>query len=283
MHPQTFLKTFWRMELRPQVFVAMSFAPQYQRRFDEVIAPAVRELTVNGVRLKPQRVDISKSGDSILTDISDGIAHSRLVLADVSSIGTDSVTGERYRNGNVMYEVGLALSCRHPTDVLLVRDDRDRFLFDVSTIPHATIQFADVEKAKMTLKGILLARLKMQSFVRDARVQLAISSLSGEEVVLLKQMKEYDQNSVWGREVKGIANWYALATARLLDKEVIRVMGEFSGDKTAFAFTPLGFIVQKAVNARLRKFQAKEKAENDDSPESIENDASGAHDTGGSG
>ena len=38
MHPQAFLKTFWRMELRPQVFVAMSFTPQYQSRYDSVIA-----------------------------------------------------------------------------------------------------------------------------------------------------------------------------------------------------------------------------------------------------
>jgi hypothetical protein len=187
MYPQAFLKTFWRMELRPQVFVAMSYADKYQNRFEKVIAPAINLITVDGVRLEPYRVDISKSGDSILTDITDGIAHSRLVLADVSSIGKDSITGEPYRNGNVMYEVGLALSCRHPTEVLLVRDDRDRFLFDVSTIPHANIQFADIEQAKIILKDELLARLKEQNFIRDARVHRAISSLSGEEVVLLKK------------------------------------------------------------------------------------------------
>jgi hypothetical protein len=39
LHPQTFLKTFWRLEMRPTVFVAMSFAPQYQTRFDAVLAP----------------------------------------------------------------------------------------------------------------------------------------------------------------------------------------------------------------------------------------------------
>ena len=122
MHPQTYLKTFWRLELRSQVFVAMSFAPQYESRFKNVITPAIQSLIVDGRRLEPYRVDISKSGDSILTDISDGIAHCRLVLADVSSVGRDAVTGQPYRNGNVMYEVGIALACRGPSDVLLVRD-----------------------------------------------------------------------------------------------------------------------------------------------------------------
>ncbi|MEP6932569.1 MAG: hypothetical protein ABI988_01295, partial [Nitrospirota bacterium] len=87
MHPQAFLKTFWRMEFRPQVFVAMSFAPQYQSRYDSVIAPAIDRVIHGTERLKPYRVDLSKSGDSILTDIVDGIAHSQLVLADVSTIG----------------------------------------------------------------------------------------------------------------------------------------------------------------------------------------------------
>ena len=61
----------------------------------------------------------------------------------VDGLGKDSVSGRPYRNGNVMYEVGLALACRHSSEVLLVRDDHDAFLFDVSTIPHTTINFAN--------------------------------------------------------------------------------------------------------------------------------------------
>ena len=107
MHPQAFLKTFWRLELRPQVFVAMSFAQEYQDRFDTVIAPAIQSIPMGGdTYLEAHRVDLSRTGDSILTDIIDGIAHSQLVLADISSVGKDSKTGHSYRNGNVMYEVG---------------------------------------------------------------------------------------------------------------------------------------------------------------------------------
>jgi len=53
-----------------------------------VIAPAIRGVLLDGVPLEPYRVDTSKTGDSILTDIVDGIAHSQLVLADVSVVAT---------------------------------------------------------------------------------------------------------------------------------------------------------------------------------------------------
>jgi hypothetical protein len=234
----------------------MSFAPQYVTRFKQVIAPAIQTLTVENNRLEPYRVDISKTGDSILTDISDGIAHSRLVLADVSSIGKDSVTGDSYRNSNVMYELGIALACRHPSEVLLMRDDHDKFLFDVSTIPHVTLDFTDISKARKELGELLLARIHEQRFVNDARVQIAIASLSAEEITLLKQMKDYAPTMVWGREVKGLANWYGLATSRLLDKGVIKLAGEFEGNKPAFSFTPFGYIVHQSVNLGLPKFKA---------------------------
>ena len=41
MHPNAFLKTYWRLELRPQIFVAMGFSPAYDQRFMTVIKPAI--------------------------------------------------------------------------------------------------------------------------------------------------------------------------------------------------------------------------------------------------
>ncbi len=132
--------------------------------------------------MEPFRVDLSKTGDSILTDINDGIAHSQLVLADVSSsIGKDSITGKPYRNANVMYEVGLALACRQSTEVLLIRDDRDKFLFDVSTVPHMTVDVANKDLAIKVLKEELEKRIKEKNHTNDARVQLTSASLSEDE------------------------------------------------------------------------------------------------------
>ena len=270
MYPQSYLKTFWRLDLRPQVFVAMSFAPGYEDRFKHVIHPAIRSVFVDGRNLQPYRVDTSKSGDSILTDITDGIAHSQLVLADVSSVGRDSVTGIPYRNANVLYEVGIALACRQPSDVLLVRDDRDHFLFDVSVIPHLTLDFTNLSVAVQALSEHLQQRVREQRLIADARVQMAIASLSAEETMLLKQMKDYGPTTVWGREVKNLATWYALATSRLLDKGIIRLAGEFADDKPAFTFTPLGCVVHQAVNGGLRKFAGE--------PVHVEEEASGEKD-----
>jgi hypothetical protein len=259
MNPNTFLKTFWRMELKPQVFVAMTFAPAYQARYDSVIAPAIKSVLLGNAPLVPYRVDVSQSGDSILTDISDGIAHSQLVLADISTVGKDSVTGIPYRNGNVLYEVGLALACRQPSELLLVRDDHDRFLFDVSTVPHVTIDFTDTAAARRRLTEELVRRLREQRFVNDARVQMAIASLSGEEVSLLQKM-DYAPSTVWGQKVLGLANWYSQATSRLLDKQLIRVAGQFGQDQPAFTFTPLGYVVQQLVKKGLRTFEPDKKS-----------------------
>ena|SRR5687767_10770464 len=88
----------------------MSFEGKYKQRYKRVIAPAIQAVSVNGVPQRPYRVDISNSGDSILTDIIDGIAHCQMVLADVSVVGHDAVTELGFRNGNVMYEVGIALA-----------------------------------------------------------------------------------------------------------------------------------------------------------------------------
>lgn len=255
MHPNVFLKTFWRMDLKPQVFVAMSFAQQYKARYETIIAPAIESIAINNVRLKAYRVDTSKSGDSILTDIMEGVAHSQMVLADVSTIGKDAGTQQPYRNGNVMYEVGIALACRQPQEVLLIRDDNDNFLFDVSTIPHMTIDFNQVDGARERLKGELMARLREQQYVNDARVQLAIERLSAEELTALKTASEYPPKTVWGRKDTGSVDFSAMAsTPRLLDKGLIQLAGRFVDGNPAYRLTPLGTVVAKLVQSGLREF-----------------------------
>jgi hypothetical protein len=86
MHPNAFLKSLWRTEAIDQGFVAMSFEDRFKTRFENVIRPAIEDELFGSTALKAYRVDNSKTGDSILTDIVNGIAHSRLVLADVSGL-----------------------------------------------------------------------------------------------------------------------------------------------------------------------------------------------------
>jgi hypothetical protein len=251
MHPNAFLKTFWRLDLKPQVFVAMSFSERSRERFENVIEPAILGCSVNGVQLTPQRVDLSQTGDFILTDIVEGIAHSQLVLADVSSIGRDSETQETFRNGNVMYEVGVALACRQPEEVLLVRDDNDKFLFDVSAVPHMRVDFANFPDARSKLKQELHARLRSQSHAKDARVQCAFRSLSVQEFEVLQSFKK-NLDSILSFPESGTVNfrWMA-AIPRLLDKQVIELVGSANGKDLAYRLTALGKFVTGGLDAHL--------------------------------
>jgi hypothetical protein len=253
MHPNTFLRTFWRLEFKPHVFVAMPFGERFQSRFEDVIAPAISGISVDGVELRAHRVDLSKSGDSILTEINDGIAHSRLFLADVSTVGKDADTGQAFRNGNVMYEVGIALACRQPHEVLLIRDDNDRFLFDVSTIAHMTIDFGHAGKARKKLHQALVDRLKEGQFVLDARVQRAIAALTANEIGILKEIAALPSEEKWGRRDKGDVPGI-VTIPRLLDKQLVRVAGESEGGIVAYQATPLGYLIAKLVAGGLPKF-----------------------------
>lgn len=256
MHPQTFLKAFWRLELKPQIFVAMSFDDHYKSRFDDIIKPVIESIRVGGVEMKAHRVDLSKTGDSILTDIMDGIAHSRFILADVSSIGYDSKTGHSYRNGNVMYEVGLALACRQPEEVLLIRDDRDKFLFDISTIPQMHIDFGNNDGAKIALREELVGRLKAVDYFKDARVQMAIATLTAEDIGLLKEMVDLPVNhiKIIPHYIPGTfslpGNPHDRAITRLVDKQIIGFVGEVKGGPSegyAFRLTEFGHIIARIV------------------------------------
>jgi len=253
MHPNAFLRASWRLELRPQVFVAMSFDAAYGARFTNIIEPAIAGLPVGAPRLTAFRVDNSRTGDSILTDIVDGIAHSRLVLADVSTSGRDGVSGVPYRNANVLYEVGIALACRRPEEILLVRDDRDRFLFDVSTVPHITIDFTQVDQARARLIEALTDRLKAQQFARDARVIAATRCLTDNEAKLLDQLVDDPPERLRGWSPGGtVLSVYEHALSRLLDKGVIEVVGRFEAGPPAYRLTVLGREVAARAKSALQ-------------------------------
>jgi hypothetical protein len=271
MYPNMFLQSFWRMSLRPEVFVAMSFAEPYEKRFEEVIRPAIESISWENQKLKPVRVDFSKSGDSILTEMTDRIAHCQIFLADVSTVGYDSKTATPYRNANVLYEVGLAVACRQSTEVLLIRDDKHPFLFDVSAIPHKYINFTDPKKAKKELRVELQARLKERERLSDARVDLSIATLSSEEMSMLNELLAFGPHANFGfpepryghlSHSRGspIPNEVTLrdvllmsAMPRLLDKQIIKVVGKNQYGEPMYAWTQLGYVVAQKTRQHLRQ------------------------------
>jgi hypothetical protein len=175
----------------------------------------------------------------------DGIAHSQMVLADVSTVGKDNVTGHPYRNANVLYEVGIALACRQPSEVLLVRDDHDKFLFDVSTVPHTQIDFTDQDEALRKLTLILLERLNEIKLVGDARILIKLKSLTADELEYLHEFQKRGnlQSLALGMKSGPMSRAATVAIPRLLDKQVIEPAGRFEDGKVGYRLTKLGTVL----------------------------------------
>ena len=116
MYPSHFLQLFPAFPRSRRVFVAMSFDERFRPRWEDVVAPGIRAVEINGAPLEPFRVDARHVSDSILTEILESIAGARLIFGDITTIGVlDSVP---VRTANVMYELGIAHACRLPEEVL---------------------------------------------------------------------------------------------------------------------------------------------------------------------
>ena len=102
------------------------------------------------------------SGESVVKDILDGIAHARLVLADITSSRMTDADGLDWpqRNGNVMWEVGIAHTMRLPDEVLMVRSDNDESIFDLTQFRAFQYDPSNVSQARRLLKALGQDRLK---------------------------------------------------------------------------------------------------------------------------
>ena len=152
MYPNNYFSLFPAFPRSDTVFVAMSFASKFDQRWQKVLAPAISSVTVSGNKLKAERVDTSRIGDSILTELLTHIRSARLIVGDVTSLGI--LDDRPIRNGNVMYEIGIAHAVRLPEEVLLFRSDSDHLEFrTVSSggLPVAGclgIDWADIERTE---------------------------------------------------------------------------------------------------------------------------------------
>src|SRR5262245_4473198 len=110
MYPHTYFDLYPPFPHEPRVFVAMSFEDRFAPHYRDVLEPAIRSVRMDGKPLEPHRVDSRQIGDSILTEILQGIAHDVLFLADITTVG--HLGGQPVRNANVMYELGVAHAVR---------------------------------------------------------------------------------------------------------------------------------------------------------------------------
>ena len=195
MHPNLFLKSHWQPKLEPHVFVIMPFSQKFEQRFNDVFIEAIENgnLRYQGVKLQAYKVNQQNTGDCLHTKILDGIAHSVLVLADISTIHRTKKniicrTEEyAYRNANVMYEVGLALACRQQNEVIIIKDDKDSTPFDISSITYEPIDFKNISESINKIRDLISSRLLEIDYFFDERVQKALSSMTTQEVRVLKE------------------------------------------------------------------------------------------------
>ena len=250
MHPRVFLDSFWRNDIENEIFVAMSFDAKYDSRWQNIFIPAIEAEVICGLNLKAVRVDISKSGDSIISEINNGIAHSQLVLADISKTNeTKSEEGGKiHRNENVMFEVGLAMAVRQPVEVILVRDDDEKLLFDLSHIPVAKFDPEDEAQSISLMRKIISDRLKERNLVKDLRFKRTVESLGQFELNLVRSSAHLN---VLGWEGPSYPAAIATALPRVVESGILR-LAYFANEKrpdlyewTIFGREIANYVVQK--------------------------------------
>ena len=234
MHPNYFLENLWSKPILPEVFVAMSFDPVANDRYDNIFYPAITQTAHAGTSLTPNRVDKRRSGESILTEVVDGVAHSQLILIDVT-------VQHRYKdargksvhsfNDNVMYEAGLAMACRSSTEVMLVRDKHgsiveERTPFDLFHIPYTTFDSTDVDASVASLILLMSDRLRELDIIRGIRFDRAMRSLTPSDLEFLTdervRMAVTDLTLSVSPEHNGLAS--NMAVTSLLNKGVIELV-----------------------------------------------------------
>ena len=177
MYPLTYFNLFPPFPRKPRAFVAMSFDDEFTPRWRDVLAPALRGLSHNGVEVEPFRIDLSSTSDAILTEILESISDSLVIVADISSVA--ELNRKPVRNANVMYEVGLAHAVRLPEEVVLLRSDDHQLDFDIAGVRvHPYSPDADPDKAKEFVRDTVLKSLQALEARRRTGVRVAVQQLT---------------------------------------------------------------------------------------------------------
>ena len=106
---------FYAKPERGDVFVVMQFSG-FEQLYTDVIEPLTKDL-----RLRPYRADQVYGPGFILADIIRGIETAQIVIAEITPT-----------NENVFYELGYAHALKKPTILLVDREKKKDFPFDLS-------------------------------------------------------------------------------------------------------------------------------------------------------
>ena len=265
MYPLNVFSLFPPFPRENKVFVAMSFDKEFDKRWEDVIKQGVEEISTNGPPLEAYRVDIGKGSDSITSEILLGISNCRLFLADITTIG--KLGNNLIRNGNVMYEVGIAQAVRLPAEVILFRSDDDPLLFDmVTNRVNYYNPDNEPEEAKQKVKDAIISTSNEINLQKHLSVKQAVDSLDYSDLLTLIFSSISDLNHPLTRTVKDALNNIDKINSikRLLELGILNtqykqltfeVFNEFK-DKPfnnilSYKITPFGKVVFEEFISRL--------------------------------
>lgn len=188
MYPAELLNLFPPFPKTNMVFVAMSFDPKFNSRWDKVLLPAVSRVGANGEeKLFAHRVDLAIKNDSLITEIVKNISECRLFIGDISTIGFNGNANKPIRNSNVLYEIGIAHACRLPEEVILLRSDDDQLDFDISGVRVHRYDPDNLEDAIELVTNLTSQALKSIDDRKRISVESATKSLDVTMFYLLQE------------------------------------------------------------------------------------------------
>jgi hypothetical protein len=251
MYPREYFDTYWRPELKNEVFVIMSFAPEWENVWTQAIRPAVEQDTLG--QPFAHRVDATTLAGSIITEILDGIAHAKLVFADVSVCSSGRWAGQR--NGNAMYELGLAHALRPASELVVVRSDTEQINFDIAGIKIQSYDRDDLPIARQTFARLLGDRLADLNQVKHLKTIQAVESLDADCLNLLASTSQNDFFSVTPAKTMGevmaeISSGTKDAVRHLLALGIIRFDANTSAGAHAYHWTGFGCAVLRKLGLR---------------------------------
>ena len=124
----------------PKAFVVMQFSTPYNELYQEVIKHVCKKFKLDVIR-----ADETYGPGIILTDITQKINESRLIIAEISN-----------QNPNVFYEVGYAHALNKPT--ILIAENNTKLPFDVS--PFRTLFYENTIAGKQKIEAGLEAHIQ---------------------------------------------------------------------------------------------------------------------------
>ena len=222
MYPKAYLDLFRDFERKPQVFVATPFSNRFEPRWTKIFRPAIEDCS-----LKPLRIKDKVIGDSIPTEILDGIGTSKLVLVDISTEYQSET--KSFPNPNVMYELGIAHSIRLAEEVIVVKDERAmKAPFDINHIRWNEFSEGRPAKARRLVRDLLRRATKEIDLLKDHIVAKTASALDPDMVAFLHEVRGYkdegfdlavfdpDRNGLYGLPNRDCEEGYLRDLARAL-------------------------------------------------------------------